>query len=87
MGNKTGLFRCLQCPSGRFPDAPRPVKFFRPGTDKVKSLDYILDAIGLKDGMTISFHHCLRNGDAVMLYVVDAIAKKGIKDLTLSASS
>lgn len=67
--------------------APRPVKIFRPGTDKVKSLDYILDAIGLKDGMTISFHHCLRNGDAVMLYVVDAIAKKGIKDLTLSASS
>lgn len=56
--------------------APRPVKYFRPGQDKVKDLDYILDAVGLKDGMTISFHHCLRNGDAVMLYIVDAIAKK-----------
>lgn len=67
--------------------APRPVKYFRPGQDKVKDLDYILDAVGLKDGMTISFHHCLRNGDAVMLYIVDAIAKKGIRDLTLSASS
>lgn len=67
--------------------APRPLKTFRPGQTKVHDLGYILDAIDLKDGMTISFHHCLRNGDAVMLYIVDAIAKKGIKDLTLSASS
>ena len=67
--------------------APRPVKCFKPGQEKVHDLDYILDAIDLKDGMTISFHHCLRNGDAVMLYIVDALAKKGLKDLTLSASS
>ncbi len=67
--------------------ASRPVKYFHPGMKKVQTLDYILDATGLKDGMTISFHHCLRNGDAVMAYVIDAIAKKGIKDLTLSASS
>lgn len=67
--------------------ASRPVKYFRPGCSKVHDLDYILDAVGLKDGMTISFHHCLRNGDAVMLYVISAIAAKGIRDLTLSASS
>ncbi|MBQ9571826.1 MAG: citrate lyase subunit alpha [Acidaminococcaceae bacterium] len=72
-------------PNGRM--AARPIKFVTPGTNKKYSLDYILDAVGLKDGMTISFHHCLRNGDAVMLYVIDAIAKKGIRDLTLAVSS
>lgn len=72
-------------PNGRM--AARPIKFVTPGTNKKFSLDYILDAVGLKDGMTISFHHCLRNGDAVMLYVIDAIAKKGIRDLTLAVSS
>ena len=49
-------------PDGKM--APRPLKCVRPGTNKKFSLDYILDAVGLKDGMTISFHHCLRNGDA-----------------------
>ena len=37
--------------------------------------------------MTISFHHHLRNGDYVLNMVVDAIAKRGIKDLTVAASS
>jgi len=72
-------------PEGRY--AARPVKCVPPGTNKVHGLDYIIDAVGLRDGMTISFHHGLRNGDAVMKYVVDAIARKGIKDLTISASS
>ena len=72
-------------PSGRM--VSRPLKCNYPGVNKVQKLDYILDAVGLKDGMTISFHHCLRNGDAVMFYIIDAIAKKGIRNLTLSASS
>ncbi|NLU45046.1 MAG: citrate lyase subunit alpha, partial [Acholeplasmataceae bacterium] len=63
-------------PSGSM--AARPLKCVKPGTKKVYGLEYILDAVGLKDGMTISFHHCLRNGDAVMQYIVAAIAKKGI---------
>jgi citrate lyase subunit alpha / citrate CoA-transferase len=67
--------------------AARPLKYTKPGIKKVYSLSYILDAVELKDGMTISFHHALRNGDAVMYYIIDAIAKKGIKNLTLSASS
>lgn len=67
--------------------APRPLKCNPPGTQKVRSLDYILDAVDLTDGMTISFHHCLRNDDAIMEYVIAAIAKKGIKNLTLAASS
>lgn len=53
----------------------------------IKSIDDVIDASGLQDGMTISFHHHFRNGDFVMKMIVDAIARKGIKDLTLSASS
>lgn len=59
-----------------------------PAADKVlKSLDAAIDAVGLKDGMTISFHHHLRNGDYVMKLVIDAIARKGIRGLRLAASS
>ena len=41
----------------------------------------------LKDGMTVSFHHHLRNGDFVLNMVMDEIANLGIKDLTVNASS
>ena len=72
-------------PNGR--TVSKRIRCTIPGTAKVYDINYILDAVGLKDGMTISFHHALRNGDSVMHYVIDAIAKKGIKNLTLSASS
>lgn len=65
----------------------RPSKMMNPGKDKIIALDKVIDAVGLKDGMTISFHHALRNGDLVMQKVIAAISKKGIKNLTLSASS
>ena len=42
---------------------------------------------GLKDGMTISFHHHLRNGDYVLNMVMEEIAALGIRDLTVNASS
>lgn len=64
------------------------LKAVSPGTDKLlKSIDEAIEASGLKDGMTISFHHALRNGDYVMNMVIKAIAKKGIKGLTLAPSS
>ena len=57
-------------------------------TGKVlKSIEAAIDASGLKDGMTVSFHHALRNGDYVMNMVMKAIQKKGIKGLTLAPSS
>lgn len=60
----------------------------KPGENKVvSSIDEVLDKIGIKDGMTISFHHHLRNGDYVLNKVMDVIAKKGIKDITIAASS
>jgi citrate lyase subunit alpha/citrate CoA-transferase len=46
----------------------------------------ILDS-GLKSGMTVSFHHHLRNGDYVLNMVMDEIAALGIRDLTVNASS
>ncbi len=46
----------------------------------------ILDS-GLQSGMTVSFHHHLRNGDFVLNMVMDEIANLGIRDLTLNASS
>ena len=42
---------------------------------------------GLKSGMTVSFHHHLRNGDFVLNMVMDEIAALGIRDLTVNASS
>ena len=55
-----------------------------------KLLPTIKDAIiasGLRDGMTVSFHHNLRNGDYVLNMVMQAIAELGIRDLTVNASS
>ena len=55
-----------------------------------KLLPTIKDAIiasGLRDGMTVSFHHHLRNGDYVLNMVMQTIAELGIRDLTVNASS
>lgn len=52
-----------------------------------KSFSSLLDELAIQDGMTISFHHHLRNGDYVLNYVMGEIARKGVKDLTLFASS
>lgn len=46
-----------------------------------------IEAAGLEDGMTISFHHHLRNGDYVTNMVVDEIAAMGIKNICLAPSS
>lgn len=40
-----------------------------------------------KNGMTVSFHHHLRNGDLTLVNAIDILAKKGIKNITLAASS
>lgn len=42
---------------------------------------------GVKDGMTVSFHHHLRNGDMVAVMVMEAMAELGIKDLNVNISS
>lgn len=57
---------------------------------KRKYISTIADALrecGLKDGMTLSFHHHLRNGDHVVNMTMDAVAALGVKDITVACSS
>lgn len=73
-------------PSGRA-SGPR-LAVNKPKDDKlVASIDQAIEAAGLRDGMTISFHHHFRNGDYVLNTVVEAIARRNIKGLTLAPSS
>ncbi|HCJ56920.1 MAG TPA: citrate lyase subunit alpha, partial [Clostridiaceae bacterium] len=53
----------------------------------VESLEKAIALSGLKDGMTISFHHHFRNGDYIVNMVLDTLAKMGFKDLVVAASS
>jgi len=53
----------------------------------VNSIREAIKLSGLKDGMIISFHHHLRNGDYVINMVLEEVANLGIKDVTVNASS
>jgi len=53
----------------------------------VGSLEESIRLSGLKNGMTISFHHHFRNGDYIVNMVLDKLAEMGFKDLVLAASS
>lgn len=53
----------------------------------VNDLKEAIRLAGLEDGMTISFHHHLRNGDMVAVMVMEAICEMGIKDLNVNISS
>ena len=67
--------------------APK-VKRCRPGEPKVvESLEEVFRKIPVKDGMTLSFHHHLRNGDYVLNMVMDTAAKLGLRNLKVAASS
>jgi len=55
--------------------------------NKIVTLEEAIRGCGLKDGMTISFHHHFRGGDKVVNMVVDKLAEMGFKDLKLAASS
>lgn len=60
-----------------------PVK----GRNKLyESVDALMAQLDLYDGMTVSFHHHLRNGDAVLNTVLSALAAHGIRDIHVAAS-
>jgi citrate lyase subunit alpha/citrate CoA-transferase len=64
------------------------VKPVKPGDSKLlESIEEAVVKSGLKDGMTISFHHHFREGDYILNMVLEVVAKLGIKDLTLASSS
>ena len=47
----------------------------------------LFDKLNIQDGMTLSFHHHLRNGDAVLNMVLAEIKKRKLKNLTLAPSA
>ena len=51
------------------------------GDKRVESIKEALKKAGIRDGMTISTHHHLRNGDFVANMVFDAAAELGVKNL------
>ena len=53
----------------------------------VQTLREAIALAGVRSGMSISFHHHLRNGDYVLNMVMDELARAGIRDLTVNASS
>ncbi len=60
----------------------------KPDDDKVRvSLVDAINRTGLKDGMTISFHHHFRSGDAILNKVMHTLSEMGFKNLTIAPSS
>lgn len=53
----------------------------------VDSIPEVIEKTGLKNGMTISFHHHFREGDFVFNMVMQEIINEGFQDLTLAPSS
>lgn len=70
-------------PSGRkyAPPIPTVIDYPEDGNKVIGSLKEALQKCGLKDGMTISTHHHLRNGDLVSNTIFDTAAELGVKDL------
>jgi citrate lyase subunit alpha/citrate CoA-transferase len=70
-------------PEGRKAGPPVPSSALYPadGNKVVKDLRTALEMAGLKDGMTISTHHHLRNGDYVANMTFDVAGEMGVKDL------
>ncbi len=70
-------------PSGRkaAPKITTCLDYPEDGNKRVGSLEEALRSVGLSDGMVVSTHHHLRNGDAVANMVFDAAAAIGLEDL------
>lgn len=82
-----GVFSTINS-TGEITYAPRKLKAARHGSNKViSSIREALEKCNIRNGMTLSFHHHFRQGDAVVCQVIDEAAKMGIKDLSICASS
>jgi citrate lyase subunit alpha/citrate CoA-transferase len=82
--------RAVRPYEGAFATAQKGAKACRPQKsaprceDKLlPSIEASIEACGLSDGMTISFHHSFRDGDRVVNRVLDACAKAGLKELRI----
>ena len=52
----------------------------------VQGWNALLDHLPLQDGMSISFHHHLHNGDKIINEILPRLAERGLKDLILAPS-
>ena len=77
---RDGTFMQKRGPRIRIAEKPRESKV-------VASIREAILKCGLKDGMTISFHHHFRDGDFIVNMVMKEVAALGIKDITIAASS
>ncbi len=68
--------------------APRVRGYETPRETKVvASIADALVKCGMRDGMTVSFHHHFRDGDYVANMVMKQIVEMGFRDITIAASS
>jgi citrate lyase subunit alpha/citrate CoA-transferase len=78
-------------PWGRQPGmlrATRPLVRCNPGESKLlPSLRAAIEQCGLRDGMNISTHHALRNGDLLLNLLVREIDAMGLRDIGIASSS
>lgn len=71
-----------------YPSKAPAFKLWPPRQSKIaQDLKQAIEASGLENGGTISFHHHLRNGDAVLPLVLRTLAEMGYRDLTIAPSS
>lgn len=69
-------------------DGPRTTCVMKNTDSKlVDSIHDVLVKCGIKDGMTLSFHHHFREGDYIVNMVMEEVHRMGIKDITICASS
>ena len=69
-------------------NSPKVRAYVKPQESKiVASVKEAVQLCGVKDGMTVSFHHHFREGDYIANMVMKEIADLGIKDITIAASS
>ncbi len=64
-----------------------PEKKTSNGVIMLKNYSDLFDKLSIKDGMTLSFHHHLRNGDYVLNSVCEQIKNRNLKDMGLAPSS
>ncbi len=74
-------------PKGRKAAPPIRACHQYPLDKRVPTLRDALEKVGLRDGMTVSMHHHMRNGDEVAVQLFDTIAEMGIKDIVFAPSA
>lgn len=77
---REGLLRSAGAPSRRLPGRGSPSKL-------ASGWDDLIDRMELHDGATISFHHHLRDGDAVVNEVVSRLAARGLRGLVIAPTA